>query len=88
MYDVLEPRSAESTDPSEAYVDYLQSSAVMTAIGAQTTYGECPTVPYSKMTSTGDSGRSFLEPLSEVVQSGVNVLIWAGDLGRFLCLHP
>lgn len=24
--------------------------------------------------------RSFLEPLSEVVRSGVNVLVWAGDL--------
>lgn len=80
VYDVLEPRSAESTDPPETYVDYLQSSSVMTAIGAQTTYGECPDGPYTKMVSSGDEARSFLEPLSEVVQSGVNVLIWAGDL--------
>lgn len=54
VYDVLEPRSSESTDPPETYVDYLQSSAVVKAIGAQTTYGECPTIPYSKMESTGD----------------------------------
>lgn len=56
MYDVLQPRSAESSDPPETYVDYLQSSDVMTAIGAQTTYGECPTIPYSKMVSSGDGG--------------------------------
>lgn len=52
----------------------------MTAIGAQSTYSECPTGPYAKIVGTGDEARSFLEPLSQVVQSGVNVLIWAGDL--------
>lgn len=61
VYDVLEPRSAESTDPPETYVDYLQSSSVMTAIGAQTTYGECPTGPYTKMVATGD-GRCSRNP--------------------------
>ncbi|KAL1881267.1 hypothetical protein Daus18300_001119 [Diaporthe australafricana] len=80
VYDVLEPSSSQSTDPPETYVDYLQSSSVMTAIGAQTTYGECPDTPYNKMVGSGDEARSFLEPLSEVVRSGVNVLIWAGDL--------
>lgn len=109
VYDVLEPSSAQSTDPPETYVDYLQSQSVMTAIGAQTTYGECPDTPYNKMVGSGDGkipnsirhdavfvsctvdanlkyshteARSFLEPLSEVVRSGVNVLVWAGDLGK------
>ncbi|KUI53502.1 Carboxypeptidase S1 [Cytospora mali] len=80
VYDVLEPSSAESTDPPETYADYLQNKTIMAAIGAQTTYQECPSGPYEKMIATGDESRSFLEPLSEVVQSGVNVLIWAGDL--------
>ncbi|KAF3761952.1 putative carboxypeptidase S1 [Cryphonectria parasitica EP155] len=80
VYDVLEPRSDESTDPPETYADYLAESSVMTAIGAQTDYQECPTGPYAKIVATGDEARSFLEPLAEVVQSGVNVLIWAGDL--------
>lgn len=56
----------------------------MNAIGAQSSYSECPTGPYAKMIATGDEGRSFLEPLAEVVQSGVNVLVWAGDLGEQL----
>lgn len=56
----------------------------MNAIGAQTTYSECPTGPYAKIIATGDEPRSFLEPLEQVVQSGVNVLIWAGDLGKQL----
>lgn len=54
VYDVLEPSSAQSTDPPETYVDYLQSQSVMTAIGAQTTYGECPDTPYNKMVGSGD----------------------------------
>lgn len=58
VYDVLEPSSAQSTDPPETYVDYLQSQSVMTAIGAQTTYGECPDTPYNKMVGSGD-GKIF-----------------------------
>ncbi|KKY29980.1 putative carboxypeptidase s1 [Diaporthe ampelina] len=54
VYDVLEPSSSQSTDPPETYVDYLQSKSVMTAIGAQTTYGECPDTPYDKMVGSGD----------------------------------
>ncbi|KAK7720510.1 hypothetical protein SLS63_009728 [Diaporthe eres] len=54
VYDVLEPSSSQSTDPPETYVDYLQTQSVMTAIGAQTTYGECPDTPYNKMVGSGD----------------------------------
>lgn len=59
VYDVLEPSSSQSTDPPETYVDYLQSSSVMTAIGAQTTYGECPDTPYNKMVGSGDGKIPF-----------------------------
>lgn len=86
MYDVLEPASAESTDPPETYANYLANKTVIAAIGAQSTYQECPTGPYAKILATGDEGRSFLDPLSEVVQSGVNVLVWAGDLGKSFLL--
>lgn len=82
VYDVLEPRSDEDTDPVETYATYLTDATVIAAIGAQSTYAECPTGPYAKIVATGDEARSFLEPLAEVVQSGVNVLIWAGDLGE------
>lgn len=77
MYDIRAP--SNDPEPPQNYVKYLQSSAVVKAIGAQSTYQECPDAPYNKFTSTGDSPRSFLSQLSEVVSSGVTTLIWAGD---------
>jgi carboxypeptidase C (cathepsin A) len=58
VYDIREP-SADPYPP-ETYVDYLQSSAVMSAIGAQSTYSECPDAPYEKFANTGDGMFSFL----------------------------
>ncbi|KAF4231793.1 hypothetical protein CNMCM6457_005092 [Aspergillus fumigatiaffinis] len=48
-------------------------------IGAQTKYQECPDGPYNKFSQTGDNPRSFLSTLSDVVKSGINVIVWAGD---------
>ena len=56
VYDIREP--SNDPYPPETYVTYLQSSEVMSAIGAQSTYSECPDAPYEKFTSTGD-GMSF-----------------------------
>jgi len=77
VYDIREP--SNDPYPPETYVTYLQSSAVMSAIGAQSTYAECPDAPYEKLINTGDDARSFLSTLSTVVQSGITTLIWAGD---------
>ncbi|KAE9368214.1 carboxypeptidase-like protein S1 [Stipitochalara longipes BDJ] len=77
VYDIREP--SNDPYPPETYVTYLQSQSVMTAIGAKSTYAECPDAPYEKFTSTGDDARSFLATLSTVVQSGITTLIWAGD---------
>jgi carboxypeptidase C (cathepsin A) len=52
VYDIREP--ADDPYPPETYVSYLQSSEVMSAIGAQSTYAECPDAPYEKFASTGD----------------------------------
>ncbi|ORY70308.1 carboxypeptidase S1 [Pseudomassariella vexata] len=76
--------SANTTDPPETYVDYLQRPDVMKAIGAQVTYAECPDAPYYKFAATGDDARSFLETLTKVVQTGISVLLWAGD-ADFIC---
>ncbi|KAK3369444.1 Alpha/Beta hydrolase protein [Lasiosphaeria ovina] len=59
--------------------DVYDSAAVVKAIGAKSTYAECPNAPYEKFANTGDGARSFLSSLSTVVQSGIQVLIWAGD---------
>jgi carboxypeptidase C (cathepsin A) len=52
VYDVREPSS--DPYPPETYVTYLQSSKVMSAIGAKQTYAECPDAPYEKIVNTGD----------------------------------
>ncbi|KAN0094201.1 carboxypeptidase-like protein S1 [Hyaloscypha variabilis] len=77
VYDIREP--SDDPYPPDTYVSYLQSTSVMTAIGAQSTYTECPDAPYEKFADTGDDARSFLATLSTVVQSGITTLIWAGD---------
>ncbi|GME26731.1 carboxypeptidase s1 [Neofusicoccum parvum] len=77
VYDVR--ISSSVTDPPETYADYLARSDVVKAIGAQSTYQECPSGPYYKFASTGDNPRSFLPELNSVVQSGLTTLVWAGD---------
>lgn len=75
-FDVYDVRNV--AEPSEQYVTYLQTASVVKAIGAQSTYQECPDAPYNKFTTTGDDSRSFLSQLSSVVSSGITTLIWAG----------
>jgi carboxypeptidase C (cathepsin A) len=79
-FDVYDIRaSSNDPNPPETYVSYLQSSKVQTAIGAKQKYQECPNAPYNAIANTGDDARSFLPALSQVVQSGIPVLLWAGD---------
>jgi carboxypeptidase C (cathepsin A) len=77
VYDIRAP--SDDPEPPENYVAYLQSAAVVKAIGAKSTYQECPNAPYNKFATTGDNPRSFVSALSEVVAAGVTTLIWAGD---------
>lgn len=53
VYDVR--ISSSVTDPPETYAKYLARSDVVKAIGAKSTYQECPNGPYQKFASTGDS---------------------------------
>ncbi|KAK7994854.1 hypothetical protein PG990_013627 [Apiospora arundinis] len=76
-YDVRQP-SNDPYPPSQ-YEDYLANQTVQDAIGAHSLYQECPREPFNKFSTTGDNTRSFLGTLSDVVQSGVTVLVWAGD---------
>jgi carboxypeptidase C (cathepsin A) len=57
VYDIREP--SNDPYPPETYVTYLQSSSVVKAIGAKSTYQECPDAPYNKFAKTGD-GKLFL----------------------------
>lgn len=82
VYDVREP--SNDPYPPETYATYLTQSSVVKAIGAQSTYQECPNAPYNKFSATGDDSRSLLSTLSTVVQSGIKVTLFAGD-ADFIC---
>ncbi|RKL05286.1 Carboxypeptidase S1 [Fusarium oxysporum] len=79
-FDVYDIR-ASSNDPfpPATYSTYLTSASVMNAIGAQSDYQECGDDSYNKFIASGDRGRSFLPTLSQVIDSKITVLIWAGD---------
>ncbi|EMD84874.1 hypothetical protein COCHEDRAFT_1149798, partial [Bipolaris maydis C5] len=77
VYDVREP--SNDPYPPETYATYLTNSAVVKAIGAKSTYTECSDPVDYNFSSTGDDSRSLLPALSSVVQSGIQVLLWAGD---------
>ncbi|KAJ7436142.1 alpha/beta-hydrolase [Mycena galericulata] len=73
-------QSSAAAFPPEYYVNYLGLSSVKKAIGAtSSTYSECPDAPYELFTKTGDDARTLLPQLGEIVDSGLRVLIWAGD---------
>jgi len=77
VYDIREP--SDDPYPPETYTAYLAKPSVTSAIGAKATYTECPDAPYTKFSNTGDDSRSFVDTLSTVVKSGIQVLIYAGD---------
>ncbi|KAI6165271.1 Alpha/Beta hydrolase protein [Pisolithus thermaeus] len=76
-YDLRQNSSA--LFPPEYYINYLSIESVKEQIGAETTYEECPNKPYFKIIKTGDDARTFLPDLSQLANSGLKILIWAGD---------
>lgn len=61
VYDIREPSS--DPYPPETYATYLADSSVVSAIGAQSTYQECPNAPYQKFTNTGDGTPLLILPI-------------------------
>ncbi|KAL8650926.1 MAG: hypothetical protein Q9210_003532 [Variospora velana] len=63
----------------DMHAEYLQTGAVLKAIGANSTYQVCADAPFAAFETTGDRARSFLPQLSNVVQKGIQTAVWAGD---------
>lgn len=82
VYDVREP--SNDPYPPGNYESYLQRSDIRSAIGAKQQFEMCSNDPYEAMASTGDNSRSFLNTLSQVVQSGIQVTLAAGD-ADYIC---
>ncbi|KAF9224939.1 alpha/beta-hydrolase [Gyrodon lividus] len=72
-------QNSSSLFPPEYYVHYLRKKHVMKRIGAETKYEECPDAPYRPFEKTGDDARTWLPQLSALANSGMKILIWAGD---------
>ena len=53
VYDIREP--SDDPYPPSTYNSYLARPSVTKAIGAQSTYSECPSAPYNEFSKTGDS---------------------------------
>lgn len=55
VYDIRAP--SNDPEPPANYLNFLGNETVTKAIGAKTTYKECPNEPYNKFAATGDSKR-------------------------------
>ncbi|KAM0671035.1 hypothetical protein ACQRIU_001430 [Beauveria bassiana] len=75
QFDAYDIRADDDSFPPSTFESYLTSASVKKAIGATSNFSSCG----RSAIGGDDSARSFLKPLSEVIKSGVNVLIWAGD---------
>ncbi|KAK4180452.1 putative carboxypeptidase S1 [Triangularia setosa] len=84
VYDIRDTGEDSATPGTSTYREYLKRPDVKNAIGAQGDYTECSDSAWEQFDSTGDPSRSFLGELSEVVRSGIRVLLWAGD-ADWLC---
>ncbi|KAF8452620.1 Alpha/Beta hydrolase protein [Boletus edulis BED1] len=65
--------------PPEYYTTYLTNPEVMSTIGAESAYQECSLDANGLVVNTGDDARTWLPQLSELANSRLKILIWAGD---------
>ncbi|KAF8810683.1 putative carboxypeptidase S1, partial [Phlegmacium glaucopus] len=65
--------------PPEFYVNYLHEASIKKRIGAEVQYKECPDAPFEQFVKTGDDARTLLPQLAALANSGLKMLIWAGD---------
>lgn len=72
-------QNASALFPPEYYVAYLQNPEVMARIGAEVQYQECSYPVDDEFERTGDDARTLLPELGALANSGLKMLIWAGD---------
>ncbi|KAF5384232.1 hypothetical protein D9615_003476 [Tricholomella constricta] len=69
--------------PPEFYVDFLGQESIRQQIGAESIYSECADDPFNlftpKMILHRQDARSWLPQLGSLANSGLRILIWAGD---------
>lgn len=74
--DLRQNASSPNLFPPEFYVTYLRQPDVVSRIGAQARYQECPNAPFIPFARTGDDARTLLPQLSALANSRLKILIW------------
>ena len=83
-WDVYYVLTANPDPYPPALEPYLQSSAVTSKIGSQSTWEEANNEVYSQFVATGDIMRSSLPNLEMVINSGVRTVVYDGD-ADYIC---
>ncbi|ORX63103.1 prepro-carboxypeptidase Z [Hesseltinella vesiculosa] len=78
-YDVRTSQEIPST-----YINFLNQSSTMAAIGATSQYTECSNPVGNKFYPTGDDSRNFAPNVTDLLNHGVQVLLYAGD-ADYIC---
>ncbi|KAI0310168.1 serine carboxypeptidase [Amylostereum chailletii] len=86
-YDVYYVPSENPDSYPPDLTDYLQSDAVTSKIGAQSTWTETSDDIYSNFASTGDWMRNSRPDLERVIDSGVRTVVYDGDADFILNYH-
>ncbi|KAH8103295.1 alpha/beta-hydrolase [Cristinia sonorae] len=77
--DLRQSANSQNPFPPEFYLTFLRNQTVLSKIGAQAKFSECANAPFSQFSKTGDDARTLLPQLSALANSGLKLLIWAGD---------
>ena len=83
-WDVYYVPTANPDPYPPALEPYLQSSAVTSKIGSQSTWEKGNNEVYSQFVATGDIMRSSLPNLEMVINSGVRTVVYDGD-ADYIC---
>ncbi|KAI0342248.1 alpha/beta-hydrolase [Trametopsis cervina] len=74
-------QTAPGSFPPEFYLTLLRNATVLKKIGVDSgvKYSECSNSVGNQFSKTGDDARTLLPQLSALADSGLKLLIWAGD---------
>ncbi|KAI0708404.1 alpha/beta-hydrolase [Earliella scabrosa] len=79
-YDLRQSNDTDNPFPPKYYSSFLNDSAVLRTIGAEVPYYfECSDAVEAQFNRTGDDARSLLSELGALADTGMKILIWAGD---------
>lgn len=76
----LDLRKSQNVEvPSTDFVTYLQQESVTSVIGAKTNFATWSKEINDMFIASGDMSRTYLPELGKLADSGLKILIWAGD---------